>query len=92
MVVATQIFRVVTEFKFEAAQALISSDLLINRVQGISNAADNALLSVERLGISFALQFTGAGGGILGILVKAITASDDFTQSQLSFATTIPVN
>ena len=92
MVVATQIFIVVTEFKFEAAQAFIASDLLSAKVQGISNAADNALASVERLGFSFALQFTGAGGGILGVLGKAITASDDFTQSQLSFANIISSN
>lgn len=92
MSLATKAFTVVTEFKFDIAGAVVGSEKIQNAVDGISKKADQAIQSMSSLGMSMAMQFSGAGGGILGVLGSAIKASDAFKNSQLSFANIISAN
>lgn len=85
-------FSVLSEFRFDVGQAVIASDTLQSKVESLSGAVDEAMFSVQRLGLGFIANFTGAGGGVLGILGSAITASDKFTDSQISFAQIIDSN
>lgn len=88
---APQVFKVVTQFVFED-QVTSGLDGLERKLDGVSAKAQSAIDTVVNLGSSFALQFSGASGGVLGLLSKAITASDDFTNSQLSFTNIIGAN
>ena len=88
---APQVFKVVTQFVFED-QVTQGLNKLEGQLDSVSNKAQSAIDTVVNLGTSFALQFSGASGGILGLLSKAITASDDFTNSQLSFTNIIGAN
>ena len=92
MAIAAEAFKVVTEFVFQAALADAEVGRLQNSVQGLSDVAERAVASVQSLGINFALQFAGLGGGILGLLGSAITASDSFTNSQLQFTNLFSAN
>lgn len=83
--VAAPVFKVVTQFAFEEA-ALASAGQLEKKIEGISGAADEAVRSVASLGTSFLFQFTGAGGGIIGVLMQALKVADQFKQSQLDLA------
>jgi hypothetical protein len=91
-VVATELFKVATVFKFDAAQAIVESNALASSVDKISGAAEQAKASIQNLGISYLLSFSGAGGGILGLLGSALKSSDLFTKSQLSFTNIISAN
>ena len=79
------IFTVLTEFKFEVGSALLQTERLQGAVDSLSNAANEALFTFQKLSMGIVAQFTG-GGGILGILGTAIQATDKFTQSQLALA------
>lgn len=85
-------FTVVSEFKFDVAGAIVGTDALTNKVNQLSGAVDNALNSVMGLGYGFIANFTGASAGIIGILGNAISMSDKFSQSQLSFVQIIDSN
>lgn len=85
-------FSVLSEFRFDVGQAVIASDTLQGKVDQLSSSVDEAMLSVQRLGMGFVAQFSGAGGGILGLMGAAISASDKFTDSQISFTQIIDSN
>jgi hypothetical protein len=89
---AINAFKVLTEFRFDVAQAVVSSDALQKKVEGLSNAADEAVRSVENLGISFVMSFSGAAGGILGMLGKAIKSADKFRSIQVELANAMVQN
>jgi hypothetical protein len=76
------VFHVLTEFKFEIGEALIKTETLQGAVGGLSNAADQALLSFQKLGMGI-VGYMGLGtGSVLGLLNSAMQASDKFGQSQ----------
>jgi len=84
---APQVFKVLTEFRFEIGQAVAASDTVSQSVQGITNASNAALLSMQRLSLGIASSFlSGPGGGLLGILGKALLISDQFQKTQIQFA------
>lgn len=84
---APQIFKVLTEFRFEIGSAVAQSNKLTSAVDGISEAADRTLLNFQRLSFGIISNFlSGPGGGILGVLFTAIQASDTFAQSQIGLA------
>lgn len=85
-------FTVVSEFKFDVAGAILGTDALTNKVNALDSAVQNALGSVKALGVGFIANFTGASAGIIGVLGSAVTMSDKFTQSQLSFVQIIDSN
>lgn len=85
-------FTVVSEFKFDVAGAILGADALTNKVNALDSAVQNALGSVKALGVGFIANFTGASAGIIGVLGNAVSMSDKFTQSQLSFVQIIDSN
>jgi hypothetical protein len=85
-------FKVVTEFVFNADQALNGAEALNKQVQKLSNTADQAVQSVTNLGLRYAMTFSGATGGILGVLGNAIKASDKFRATQIELANTMQAN
>ena len=89
---AVQAFTVVSEFRFDVADALLGVGKLQDKVDSLSSHVDSALQSVQALGMGFIANFSGLQGGILGLLGNAISVSDKFTQSQLSLTTIIDSN
>jgi hypothetical protein len=84
---APQIFKVLTEFRFETGAAIAQTGKLQEAVEGVSNAADSALLSFQKMSIGMVSgMLTGPGGGILGLLATAVNASEAFTNSQVALA------
>ena len=81
-------FKIVSEFAFEEVHARSSEDLT-KKVKGISAAADEAIRSVKYLGMEFGLQFTGLGGGIIGMLKQAVDLSEEYKQVQNDLASII---
>lgn len=90
---AFQVFTVLTEFKFDAAGAIATSDQLTGAVDGISQAADRTLKSMQSMGVGILSSFlSGPGGGILGVLGTALFSFDKFYQSQIQFANILGAN
>lgn len=89
---AISAFTVVSEFRFDVAGAILGVGNLQNKVDGLSHSAQGALDSIQALGMGFIANFSGSGAGILGLLGNAISMSDKFTQSQLSFVQIIDSN
>lgn len=89
---AINAFTVVSEFKFDVANAIIGTDKLTKKVDQLESSVAGALNTVKAMGIGFVANFTGANAGILGLLSSAIGMSDKFSQSQLSFVQIIDSN
>lgn len=83
---AGQIFHVLTEFRFETGAAILGTEKLQEAVEGVSSAADGALMSFQKMGLGLVAQLGLGGGGLLGILGKSIQSFDKFKQSQLALA------
>jgi len=89
---APQIFRVLTEFKFEVGAAVVNTQRLQSAVEGVSSSANEALFSLKRLGIGLVADFGLGASSLLGILGQALKTSDNFTKSQLGITTLISAN
>lgn len=85
-----QTFQVLTEFKFDASNAVAESKVLQSAVDGVSTAADGALNSLKGLGLG-AVSALGLGS-FLGTLKSAVDTSDKFHASVLDFSTVIATN
>lgn len=83
---SAQVFNVLTEFRFDIAQAVASSGTLQNEVGKISTAADNAHYALQRIGVGLVAQMGLGTGGVLGSLYAALKASDKFAMSQRQIA------
>lgn len=81
-----EIFHVVSEFRFDVTHAILSADKLETAVEGISKAADNTLLSFQRMTGGIVAQMGLGTGGVLGALYEAIKASEKFADSQRKIA------
>lgn len=90
--VAPQIFKVATEFRFEIASAVGASRSLTEEVGRISGAADSALNSLSSLSLGMASSLGLGTGGALSFITKAIQASEKFRDAQLSFSTIVRAN
>lgn len=86
MVGADTVFHVLTEFRFDVGHAVAQSETLAGSVGKVSDAADNALMSLQRMGVGFMANLGLGSGSIAGILYSALTASDKFYQSQIKIA------
>lgn len=84
--VGDQVFKVLTEFRFEVGGALLSTNQLQGAVDKLSNSADNALIGFQRMGLGIVAQFGLGAGGVLGTFYTAIKAADKFKTSQLALA------
>jgi hypothetical protein len=89
---AINAFTVVSEFRFDVANAVVGSEKLQQAVDGVAESAEKAMYSIQSLGMGLVAQLSGAGGGIIGLLYNAISASDKFTDSAISFTTIIDSN
>jgi hypothetical protein len=87
-----QVFHVATEFRFDIGQALLSTKTLQDSVNQVSDAADNALMSFQHLGAGLVAHLGLGSGGLLAILGKAVSISDKFNSSSLSFSNVISSN
>lgn len=84
--IGPQIFTVLTEFRFDVTGAILESEKLQGSVNGISEAANNALNQMRHSAISIVGYMGMAEGGVLGFFVNAIKASEKFGQSQRNLA------
>lgn len=83
---ASQVFNVLTEFRFDIAHAVAGSKTMQSEIGKISTAADNAHFAIQRIGMGLVAQ-TGLGtGGIIGFLYKAVQISDKFYNAQLKLS------
>ena len=83
---ASQVFNVLTEFRFDIAHAVAGSKTLQSEVGKVSAAADQAHFAIQRIGMGLVAQ-TGLGsGGLVGGLYAAVKAADKFEQTQRSIA------
>lgn len=87
-----QLFKVATEFKFEVGAALLGASNLESQVNKVAGAADNALISFQRLGLGVAANLGFGTGGAIGIFQKAIQVSEKFRDSQLKLSTIFAAN
>jgi hypothetical protein len=85
-----QNFQVLTEFKFDATDAIAKSKVLESSVDGISQAADRALGSLQ--GLAAGAVATLGLGSLLGTLKSAVSVSDQFQSSVLDFSSVIATN
>jgi hypothetical protein len=90
--IGPQVFQVLTEFRFEIGSAVANSKALQGAVEGISGAAEDALINFQRLGFGLVTTLGLGSGSLLGVLGAAIQASDKFGQSQRGFANIISSN
>jgi hypothetical protein len=88
----SQVFNVLTEFRFDIAHAVAGSKTLQSEVGKISSAADDAHFAIKRIGMGLVAQ-TGLGtGGLIGFLYKAVQISDKFYQAQLKLSNIMTSN
>lgn len=88
---ADKIFHVLTDFEFEVAGAITSTKLLQDATQKISDKANMALSTLNKLG-DFISSTLGLNLGLVGLLTGAITSSEKFTKSQLSLSNILSAN
>lgn len=86
------VYNVLTEFRFEIGHAMLGSEKLAGAVDQVSQAADNALFSFQRLGAGIVASMGLGTGGLLGVLGLALQVSDKFAQSQRDIANIITSN
>lgn len=82
---------VLTEFKFEIGSALLATDTLTGKVDGLTDSIDGMLAKTQNLGISFAANL-GFGGGFIGLAANAIRASEAFDEVSRGFSTILSSN
>jgi len=85
-------FTVLSEFRFDVAKAIYGSEQLQGSVEKLSNTVDSAMTSVKNMGLGIAMQFSNAQAGIGGLIYGALSSSDKFMNSQLSFVQIIDSN
>lgn len=86
------LFKVGTEFRFEVGSALLGMKGLQNQVEKVSNAADNTLVSFQKVGVAAAVNLGFGSSSLLGILSRAVTTSEAFNDSQLKLSTILFAN
>lgn len=89
---ATGLFNVLTEFRFEVGSAVLGANQLRSATDKLSQSADNALLSFQRMGMGLVGQIGLGYGGITSLIFKAVQASEKFNDTQLAFANIIGAN
>jgi hypothetical protein len=86
MSVGSLAYNVVTEFKFEVGGAILGTEQLKGSIEGLSNSADQALMSFKTMSMGIVAQFGLGAGGIAGTLYTALKAADKFKLSQIAMA------
>jgi len=86
------VYTVVSEFRFDVAGAILGTEKLKDKVEGLSQSVDGAMQSLKATGINMILSMTGAQAGIMGLIQSSIGASSKYTNAQLSFVQIIDAN
>ena len=86
------LFKVLTEFRFDIANAVIGSQTLSNEVGKISDAADNALNTLTNLSLRFAANFGLGPTGVVGLLGQGVLVADQFNKSAIQFSSILSGN
>ena len=89
---ANQVFKVLTEFKFETGQAVLNAGRLQGATDKISQSADSALFSLKRLGLGLVADFGLGASSLLGVLSQALKSSENFRQNQLAVSNLLSSN
>ena len=89
---APALFKVLTEFRFDIANAVVGSQTLVREIDKISGAADSALITLTSLSLRFAAAFGLGTTGVIGLLGQGVIASDDFNKSALQFSSILSGN
>lgn len=93
---AVKAFEVLTEFRFDIAGAVASTDTLTQKVGNLTAVAEEATASLTYLGGSFlssmGLSIPGMGGSLLGFFGTAAQAAEKAQDSALTFANIIAAN
>lgn len=92
MAVAGTTFKVVTEFVFNSQRAVDGAEKLNSSIDKLTKTTDEAVASVSNLGLKYIMSFSGATGGILGLLGNAIKSADKFKSIQVELANTMVQN
>jgi len=90
--VAPQLFKVLTDFRFETGSAILGAGKLQNAVEGISGAADRAQIDLQRISFGIGTQLGIIPGSVLGLLSQSITSAEVLRDTQLSFGNLISAN
>lgn len=85
-------YTVLSEFRFDVGHAVLASEQLQGKVDALSQSVNNAMENAKAMGVNFVYSMGGGSAGVLGLLNAAVSASDKFTQSQLSFTQIIDSN
>jgi hypothetical protein len=87
-----QAFEVATEFRFDVGQALINTKALQGAVDGVAQSAGAAVNTLNYLASGLVARLGFGSGGLLTVLSKAVSLSEDFDQVSLGFSNTITSN
>lgn len=80
---APQVFRILSEFKFEVGGAIASAANLEGAVGKISEAAQDVQFQIAKVGFGFASSLGLVGGGALGLLSNVISSFDSLEKKQI---------
>jgi len=93
---AVKAFEVLTEFRFDVGSAVAGSSAMVDSINAISLAADNAMSSVQYMGASFAasmgISLPGLGGSLLGFLGMAVSSAEKLNDTAATFANIMSAN
>ncbi len=79
------VYSVLTEFKFDVAEAVANSKTLQDQLQKVSGAADAVQTGLQNAAMSMLGQI-GLYGGLTGAIYSAVKAADKYQQTQRSIA------
>ncbi len=82
-------FAVATEFRFDIGQAMLGTKNLQGAVDDLSKSANNAMSSLDYLAGGLVARLGFGSGGLLTVLTKAITLSEEFNQGVFGFVNSI---
>lgn len=86
------LFKVGTEFRFEVGSALLGMKGLQDQVEKVSSAADQTLVSFQKLGAAAVVNLGFGSGSLLGLLTKAVQTSEMVNDAQLKLSTIMFAN
>ena len=92
MAFAVDLFRIGAEFSFETKLASQNVTALEKGVEKLAKTTDRAVKDVGLLGAKYAFSFSGAQGGMVGVLKTAIDSTELFKNSQLALINVLDAN
>jgi hypothetical protein len=85
-------FKILTEFRFDVGNALVSSEKLQGAVDDVAKAADQANFAFEKFSTGLVGQFNLMNFGLMGILKTSLDVTNQFQQSTKDFAVMMGTN